>query len=282
VVAADADRVPLRELAGTELEDVRDEPHRGARREDVGPARDVLLQDVVLRRPGDARPGDPLAFRRRHVEGEEDRGGRVDRHRGAHLAQRDPREEGLHVDERGDRDPDPSDLPLGLGGVGVVAHLGRQVEGDREPGLALLEQVDAYRGIIVRTREGRVSRTAVQLGPPTRDASGALVREVVVGGWRFELLVESERRAVLRERSRRGGGAAASGGPLELRAIIPGRIVAVSVGVGDAVTAGQQLLVLEAMKMQNELRAPREGTVVSVAVAVGAAVEVGDVLMVVE
>jgi biotin carboxyl carrier protein len=74
---------------------------------------------------------------------------------------------------------------------------------------------------------------------------------------------------------------AAAGGPVEVRAIIPGRIVALNAAPGDAVPAGQQLLVLEAMKMQNELRAPREGTVDRVAVAVGEDVEVGDLLLVV-
>ncbi len=47
-------------------------------------------------------------------------------------------------------------------------------------------------------------------------------------------------------------------------------------------TAGQQLLVLEAMKMQNELRASRDGTVDRVAIAVGETVEVGDLLLVIE
>ena len=59
VVAADRDRVPARQLAGAELEDVGHEAHRGARREDVGAAGDVLLEDVVL-----GRAGDPLARRR--------------------------------------------------------------------------------------------------------------------------------------------------------------------------------------------------------------------------
>ena len=71
-------------------------------------------------------------------------------------------------------------------------------------------------------------------------------------------------------------------GPLEIRAIIPGRIVAVSVVPGDEVTPGQALLVVEAMKMQNELRAPRGGTVVSVPAGDGATVELGDVLVVLE
>ena len=104
---------------------------------------------------------------------------------------------------------------------------------------------------------------------------------MVVEGWRVEVEVECERRAVLRERARRGAGAASKGGPVEVRAIIPGRIVAVSVGPGDDVEAGQQILVVEAMKMQNELRAPREGSVERVGVAVGDTIEVGDLLVVI-
>ena len=46
-------------------------------------------------------------------------------------------------------------------------------------------------------------------------------------------------------------------------------------------TAGQQLLVVEAMKMQNELRAPRDGTIEQVAVGAGATIEVGDLLLVI-
>jgi biotin carboxyl carrier protein len=66
-----------------------------------------------------------------------------------------------------------------------------------------------------------------------------------------------------------------------VRAIIPGRVVALSVSSGDDVEAGQQILVVEAMKMQNELRAPREGSVERVGVAVGDTIEVGDLLVVI-
>ena len=51
--------------------------------------------------------------------------------------------------------------------------------------------------------------------------------------------------------------------------------------VGDVVEAGQQLLVVEAMKMQNELRAPRGGTIDRVGVAEGVNIEVGDLLVVI-
>jgi biotin carboxyl carrier protein len=115
------------------------------------------------------------------------------------------------------------------------------------------------------------------------DQDGRRPVEVVVDGWRFELLVEDEARADLRERASRDRTVAGSaGGPLEIRAIIPGRIVSVAVAPGDSVGAGQTLLAVEAMKMQNELRAPRAGTVTRVPVGTGSTVELGDVLVVLE
>ena len=79
--------------------------------------------------------------------------------------------------------------------------------------------------------------------PARVDRDGRRAVEVVVDGWRFELLVEDEARAALRERASRDRTAAgAAGGPLEIRAIIPGRIASVAVAPGDAVEAGQTLL----------------------------------------
>ena len=106
--------------------------------------------------------------------------------------------------------------------------------------------------------------------------------EVVVDGWRFELEVEDARQAELREKARRGRSGAARRGPLEVRAIIPGRVVSVDVGVGDRVDGDGHLLVLEAMKMQNELRAPASGTVATIAVTAGQTVDRGDLLLVIE
>ncbi len=145
-----------------------------------------------------------------------------------------------------------------------------------------LEWLDDERAVLVEGDGPEAIRTRVLLGPVRGpDREGIRGREIAIGGWRVELEIESERRAALRERARRGHETAGRTGPLEVRAIIPGRIVAVSVTPGDAVRAGQQVLVLEAMKMQNELRAPREGTVDSVAVGVGQNVEVGDLLLVI-
>ncbi len=115
-----------------------------------------------------------------------------------------------------------------------------------------------------------------------RSAAGVQRVEVVLDGWRFEIDLEPEARAALRDRATRAAGDATRGGPLELRAIIPGRVVSVDVADGDTVEAGQRVLVVEAMKMQNELRAPRGGTVRGIAVGAGETVEQGDVLLVVE
>lgn len=71
-------------------------------------------------------------------------------------------------------------------------------------------------------------------------------------------------------------------GPVELRSPMPGRVVKVLVEQGDAVKEGQALLVVEAMKMENEMRAPRDARVVALAVKEGAAVEAGARLLVLE
>lgn len=71
----------------------------------------------------------------------------------------------------------------------------------------------------------------------------------------------------------------ATSGPLTLRAPIPGRVVKVPVKIGDTVKIGQTLLVLEAMKMENEIRAPQAGVVSAIHAAEGSAVETGQNLI---
>ena len=82
--------------------------------------------------------------------------------------------------------------------------------------------------------------------------------------------------------SRRVGGARESGGRASVRAAMPGRVLRVMVAPGQRVAARQGLLVLEAMKMENEVTAPREGVVRELKVAQGATVENGDLLVVLE
>lgn len=66
--------------------------------------------------------------------------------------------------------------------------------------------------------------------------------------------------------------------PLRLLLLMPGKILDVKANVGDAVKKGQVILILEAMKMENEVVAPEDGTVASIDVASGATVEAGDTL----
>jgi biotin carboxyl carrier protein len=100
------------------------------------------------------------------------------------------------------------------------------------------------------------------------------------GNWRISL-GEREFEVRLRDPLERevAARATASGGPQELRAPIPGKVVSVSVTPGESVRPGQQLLVLEAMKMENQICAEGEGTVESVLVSPGTAVEGGQVLV---
>lgn len=73
--------------------------------------------------------------------------------------------------------------------------------------------------------------------------------------------------------------ARAQAGPVDVKATLPGLIVAIAVGPGDEVEAGAPLLTIEAMKMQNEVRAPRDGVVGEIVVAAGVAVATGQLLL---
>jgi len=95
-------------------------------------------------------------------------------------------------------------------------------------------------------------------------------------GFRFEAEALDERARAIRELT---GAAAAAAGPAPIVAPMPGMIVRVSAQVGDHVQPGQGLVVMEAMKMENELRAASAGTVRSVLVQPGTAVEKGTVLL---
>jgi biotin carboxyl carrier protein len=71
-------------------------------------------------------------------------------------------------------------------------------------------------------------------------------------------------------------------GPEKITASMPGKVVRVLASPGTKIKAGQGIVVIEAMKMQNELRAPRDATVTSILVHEGKAVNAGEVLAVIE
>jgi biotin carboxyl carrier protein len=108
------------------------------------------------------------------------------------------------------------------------------------------------------------------------DRKGACVVELA--GETYTIDVEEETRHIIRTR----GGTAAGEGGQTIRAPMPGKITIVKVAPGDAVTSGDTLVVVEAMKMENELKAGGPGTVREVRVQAGQAVNPGDVLVVIE
>jgi acetyl/propionyl-CoA carboxylase alpha subunit len=122
------------------------------------------------------------------------------------------------------------------------------------------------------------------------DGDSGLSREVQVtpGSTRGEIFVSTGGRTVIATvngrrtgRARADAGAGADG-EQAVTAPMPGRVVRVLVAPGDAVAVRQPVVVVEAMKMENELRAPKAGRVKDVSVAPGASVEAGRVLVVIE
>jgi biotin carboxyl carrier protein len=100
--------------------------------------------------------------------------------------------------------------------------------------------------------------------------------DVSVDGYRVALEALDERSRVIRELS---GASARKSGPAHVVAPMPGLIVRINVSEGEQVRAGQGLIVMEAMKMENELRAAAPGTVRKLLVSSGNAVEKGAMLL---
>lgn len=108
--------------------------------------------------------------------------------------------------------------------------------------------------------------------------------KVVVNGTEYAISIEliSEQEAKAAQAAPKAAPAAApaaaAGEGEKINAPMPGNILAVNVKEGDTVKKGQVLMILEAMKMENEIMAGTDGTVTSVCVAKGATVETGTVL----
>jgi biotin carboxyl carrier protein len=100
--------------------------------------------------------------------------------------------------------------------------------------------------------------------------------EVLMRGRLYDVEVLDERAQLLASRS---GGLQAESGEISIKSPMPGLIVAVKVDTGQEVKAGQTVIILESMKMQNELKAPRDGVVQSITVQPGQTVEQNKVLV---
>jgi len=167
--------------------------------------------------------------------------------------------------------------------------------------LKLSVEVDGASYVLELERDGSQARYKLS---GERDASGeATVAEIMPGvfsillghrsvevrveraGDALEAWTGGERHVVsvadARDRSIRANTAGATG-PVELRAQMPGKVVSVLVEVGARVQAGHGLIVVEAMKMQNEMKSPKDGVVSKIHAREGATVAAGEALLVVE
>ena len=161
--------------------------------------------------------------------------------------------------------------------IGVLAQ--RHLLVDGEPSVIVLHDRGGGRHLLDADGERWRGPGHPRAGPERRPGGGppgGPRRWVQVrGGGRVGATSGPARAGDPREAGRRGGRAARGPGPH------PGQGGVARGGAGDTVTAGQQLLVVEAMKMQNELRAPRGGTIGQLGVAQGVNIEVGDLLLVI-
>jgi acetyl/propionyl-CoA carboxylase alpha subunit len=119
------------------------------------------------------------------------------------------------------------------------------------------------------------------VGPDSRHAEATVHHlpdgrlRVHVGGDVFDFDFLDE----LTARAQQAAGGKGKKKSSDVKAAIPGRVIRILVKSGDVVAAAQPLLVLEAMKMENDVRSPRDGTIRSVEVTAGQAVGAGDLLI---
>ena len=135
-----------------------------------------------------------------------------------------------------------------------------------------LETSEPESGVFLLKHEGRIYEASVS----DARAAGSPV-QVRVGTREFEVrLIDPKRlRSV-------GSGADHSDGLIEIKTAMPGKVVRILTELGVAVEKGDSVLVVEAMKMQNELKSPKAGTIKEIRVAEGDAVAAGDILATIE
>ena len=109
------------------------------------------------------------------------------------------------------------------------------------------------------------------------DEKGAHGFDVTVSGRIFHFEVLDERTKLLA-----GSAAPVVSGPQSVEAEMPGKVVKIDAAVGEQVSQGQGILVVEAMKMENEIPAPIDGVLTEIAVSEGDTVEAGALLFTVE
>jgi biotin carboxyl carrier protein len=158
-----------------------------------------------------------------------------------------------------------------------VTVAGREIDVEVDGGRATV--AGATRTATLRAVAGTPARQLLVDGRPTV----VTLRSTGRGQWTLGLAGDRWDAEVVDERTRHvrslTAGAHATRGPATVRAPMPGLVVRVLVEAGQEVAAGAGIVVLEAMKMENELKAPAAGVVKGVRVAAGEPVEKGQVLV---
>lgn len=125
-------------------------------------------------------------------------------------------------------------------------------------------------GIFLIKNDGKIYETAVSNAPENQF-------RVRLRNTEFEVSITDPKRL-------RGSSSDSehTSGKAEIKTAMPGKVVRILKTAGDSVQKGDGLIVVEAMKMQNEMRSPKDGTIGEIKVAEGATVSSGDVLVVID
>jgi pyruvate carboxylase subunit B len=159
----------------------------------------------------------------------------------------------------------------------IVSLAGREIEVEVDGDLVTVE--GSIHTASLRAIPGTSTRQLLIEGHPTAltmRSAGRGQWSLQVGGDRWDVEVVDERTRHIRSLT---AGAERRRGPVILRAPMPGLVVRVLVEPGQEVGAGAGLVVLEAMKMENELKAPAAATIGAIRAQAGQAVEKGQVLV---
>lgn len=159
---------------------------------------------------------------------------------------------------------------------GRVCRLELSRNGDTDTWVAALDgepiEIDArlvQPGVFSLIVQGHAYRCVLDEGP--------IETAIQISGQRYLLSIDDPRSLTARRRR-----ASASGGLQVIKAPMPGKIVRLLAGAGDQVDAHQGVIVIEAMKMQNELQVSRAGRIVEVRAEAGATVTAGAILLLIE
>jgi len=156
-------------------------------------------------------------------------------------------------------------IPLELTGNGSASVAGRHVD------YSILPLTPGSMQLVVN---GRVFKVDLETMPDQLEAGEAM--NLRINGTPFELIVNDERSKLLKSVN---AASDSTSGPTTVRAPMPGLVSKVEVAKGDQVSAGQGLVILEAMKMENEIRSSVKGEVKEVFVETGRAVEKGEPIL---